>query len=58
MANAMLPTKAIVSSVITMMTNPTSGRTSNGMAALEITVTVSDTGSDFQKRMLRSRRSL
>ena len=34
-----------------------SGRTSNGMLVLERTVVRSETGSDFQNRMLRSRRS-
>jgi len=35
----------------------TTGTTASGIAALESTVVRSDTGSDFQKRMLRSRRS-
>jgi hypothetical protein len=34
------------------------GKTSSGIAAFERIVIVSETGRDFQNRMLRSRRSL
>ena len=39
------------------MAKVSNGRTSNGMLAFASTVVRSETGSDFQNRMLRSRRS-
>src|SRR5579872_2656780 len=56
--NAALLISSMIDSVRTERTKVSSGRMTNGIAALESTVVRSDTGSDFQKRMLRSRRSL
>jgi hypothetical protein len=42
----------------TMMAKIITGRTTSGIVAFERTVVRSETGRDFQKRMLRSRRSL
>src|SRR5947208_16084780 len=41
-----------------MMAKIITGRTTSGIVAFERTVVRSETGSDFQNRMLRSRRSL
>jgi hypothetical protein len=43
--------------VATLRARAISGSTTIGMLALERTVVRSETGSDFQNRMLRSRRS-
>src|SRR5262249_16283012 len=47
----------ITSCVAIVSTKAKSGTTTIGMLAFERTVAVSETGSDFQNRMLRSRRS-
>ena len=47
----MIPNVAMLSTAVT------SGTITSGMLAFESTVLTSDTGKDFQKRMLRSRRS-
>ena len=41
----------------TVSANESSGRITSGMLAFDSTVVRSETGSDFQNRMLRSRRS-
>jgi hypothetical protein len=43
--------------VTTVRAEVSSGRTTSGMLALASTVVRSETGSDFQNRTLRSRRS-
>ncbi len=43
--------------VTTAMAKLSSGKMTRGMANFESTVVRSETGSDFQNRMLRSRRS-
>ena len=43
--------------MVTVIAKMSSGRTTSGMLAFENTVVRSETGSDFQNRMLRSRRS-
>ena len=40
-----------------VIANVSRGKTTNGIFAFASTVVRSETGSDFQKRMLRSRRS-
>ena len=52
-----LVSKTMISCTQTTIAKLISGRTTSGMMTLERTVVRSDTGSDFQKRMLRSRRS-
>ena len=46
-----------MNSVTKAMAQETSGSTRNGMLAFASTVVTSETGRDFQNRMLRSRRS-
>jgi hypothetical protein len=48
----------MVSCMVTTIARTSSGRTTRGMLAFERTVVRSETGSDFQNSMLRSRRSL
>ena len=48
---------SMTSWVATVIAKVSRGRTASGMLALESTVVRSETGSDFQNRMLRSRRS-
>jgi hypothetical protein len=48
---------SMTSWVATVMTQVTVGMMTNGTKALASTVVVSETGNDFQNRMLRSRRS-
>jgi hypothetical protein len=43
--------------IIAVIANVTSGRITTGVIAFESTVVRSETGSDFQNSMLRSRRS-
>ena len=49
--------KSMTTCAITLSMKAIVGSTTTGMVALESTVVRSETGSDFQKRMLRSRRS-
>ena len=52
-----VPSAIRMDMVATLSTKPIAGRITKGMAALARTAVRSETGSDFQNRMLRSRRS-
>ena len=53
-----LLSSSMIHVVAKVMITQNAGRMTNGMLAFASTVVRSETGSDFQKRMLRSRRSL
>ncbi len=52
-----LLSSSMIHCVATVIAKVSSGRITSGMLAFESTVVRSETGSDFQNRMLRSRRS-